>query len=140
MTKRRCSLIAGSAALVLVALLLLSGSASSAGKGDRSAPTAPTNLTLTAISETTASFSWSPSTDNSGKFSYRLRITNLKNSAYNTLATISQTQTTYTATFLTPNNPYAFASMQSTETAIVPRTAISSAPARLRILALPARR
>ena len=108
MTKRRCSLIAGSAALALVAVLLFSGSASSAGKGDRSAPSAPTNLTLTAISETTASFSWGPSTDNSGKFSYRLRITNL-NAAYNTLATISQTQTTYTANFLTPNSPYAFA-------------------------------
>ena len=109
MTTRRFSLIAGSAALALAAVLLFSGSASSAGKGDRSAPTTPTNLTLTAISETTASFSWGGSTDNSGKFSYRLRITNLKNSAYNSLATIAQTQTTYTANYLAPNSQYTFA-------------------------------
>jgi chitodextrinase len=109
MTTRRFSLIVGSAALALVAVLLFSASASSAGKGDRSAPTVPTNLTLTAISETTASFSWGASTDNSGKFSYRLRVTNLQNSAYNSLATIAQTQTTYTVNYLAPNSPYAFA-------------------------------
>jgi chitinase len=109
MTTRRLSLIVGCAALALVAVLMFSGSASSAGKGDRSAPTAPTNLTLTAISETTASFSWGGSTDNSGKLSYRLRITNLKNSAYNSLATIGQTQTTYTVQYLAPNSPYSFA-------------------------------
>ena len=109
MTTRRFSLVVASVALALVAVLLFSGSASSAGKGDRSAPTAPTNLTLTAISETTASFSWGGSTDNSGKFSYRLRITNLKNSAYNTLATIAQTQTSYTVNYLAPNSPYSFA-------------------------------
>jgi hypothetical protein len=109
MTTRRFSLIVGSAALAFVAVLLFSISASSAGKGDRSAPTVPTNLTLTAISETTASFSWGASTDNSGKFSYRLRVTNLQNSAYNSLATIAQTQTTYTVNYLAPNSPYAFA-------------------------------
>jgi len=109
MTTRRFSLIVGSAALAFAAVLLFSISASSAGKGDRSAPTVPTNLTLTAISETTASFSWGASTDNSGKFSYRLRVTNLQNSAYNSLATIAQTQTTYTVNYLAPNSPYAFA-------------------------------
>ena len=109
MSTRRFSLIVGSAALALVAVLLFSVSASSAGKGDRSAPTVPTNLTLTAISETTASFSWGASTDNSGKLSYRLRVTNLKNSAYNSLATIAQTQTTYTVNYLAPNSPYTFA-------------------------------
>jgi chitodextrinase len=109
MTTRRFSLIVGSAALALVAVLLCSNSASSAGKGDRSAPTVPTNLTLTALTETTASFSWGASTDNSGKLSYRLRITNLQNSAYNSLATIAQTQTTYTVNYLAPNSPYAFA-------------------------------
>ena len=108
MTMRRFSLVVGCAALALVAVLLFDVSASSAGKGDRSAPTAPTNLTLTAISETTASFSWGGSTDNSGKFSYRLRITNLQNSAYNSLATIAQTQTTYTVNYLAPNSPYSF--------------------------------
>ena len=109
MSTRRFSLIVGSAALALVAVLLFSASASSAGKGDRSAPTVPTNLTLTALSETTASFSWGASTDNSGKLSYRLRVTNLQNSAYNSLATIAQTQTTYTVNYLAPNSSYAFA-------------------------------
>lgn len=109
MTTRRFSLIVGSAALALIAVLLFNVSASSAGKGDRSAPTVPTNLTLTAITETTASFSWGASTDNSGKLSYRLRITNLQNSAYNSLATIAQTQTTYTVNYLAPNSPYSFA-------------------------------
>ena len=108
MTMRRFSLVVGCAALALVAVLLFDVSVSSAGKGDRSAPTAPTNLTLTAISETTASFSWGGSTDNSGKFTYRLRITNLQNSAYNSLATIAQTQTTYTVNYLAPNSPYSF--------------------------------
>lgn len=109
MITRRFSLIVGSAALALVAVLLFSDSASSAGKGDRSAPTAPTNLTLTALSETTASLSWGASTDNSGKFTYRLSVTNLNNSAYNTLTTIGQTQTTYTVKYLLSNSAYTFA-------------------------------
>ena len=89
-------------------MFLLSGSVTSAGKADRSAPTAPTSLTVTSITETTATLSWGPSTDNSGKFSYKLRINNLSNSAYNSLATISQSQTTYTAKYLATNSPYSF--------------------------------
>lgn len=110
MTTRRLSrLVVGIALLALFVSLLLSSSATSAAKGDRSAPTGPTNLRVTSITETTATLSWNPSTDNSGKLSYKLKIINLNNSAYNSLATISQTQTTYTARYLATNSPYSFA-------------------------------
>src|SRR5215213_2776889 len=91
------------------ALLFNAATSSAAGKGDKSAPTTPSNLVVTNISTTTISLSWSGSTDNSGSLSYRVRITNLNNSAYNSLATVSQSQTSYTAKFLASNNNYTFA-------------------------------
>lgn len=107
MTIRQISrLIIGIPILTLAVVLLFSGPAASAGR-DRAAPTAPANLVVTAVSDTTVSLSWQGSTDNSGKFSYKVRINNLNNS-YNTLATVSQTQTTYTAKYLASNSPYAF--------------------------------
>lgn len=109
-TQHLSRLFIGMAILALTAALLFNGSTSSAaGKGDRSAPTAPSNLVVTAITSTSISMSWQGSTDNSGKFSYKVRITNLNNSAYNSLATVSQTQTSYTAKFLASNNNYTFA-------------------------------
>ena len=111
MTTRHLSrLIIGITILALTAALLLNGSASSAapGKGDRSAPTAPANLVVTNITTTTVSLSWQGSTDNSGSLSYKVSINNLNNSAYNSLATVSQTQTSYTAKFLASNNNYTF--------------------------------
>ncbi|HEX5890314.1 MAG TPA: fibronectin type III domain-containing protein [Pyrinomonadaceae bacterium] len=110
MTTRRLSrLINLLAILAVFVVFVLTGSPASAGRGDRIAPTAPTNLRVTSITETTVTLVWNPSTDNSGKFSYRLKITNQRNSAYNSLATISQTQTTYTAKFLATGTPYSFA-------------------------------
>jgi chitodextrinase len=97
----------GTVALSLFVMFALGVSVSSAGKGDKSAPTAPSNLTATAISETTVTLVWNPSTDNSGKFSYRVQINGL-NSSYVTLATVAQTQTSYTAKYLSPNAPYTF--------------------------------
>jgi hypothetical protein len=97
-----------SAALAFTAVLLFSGQTVSAGKGDRSAPTTPANLMVTAVGDTSVSLTWQPSTDNSGKFSYKVRITNLNNSAYNSLATVSQTQTTYSAQYLATNSNYTF--------------------------------
>jgi hypothetical protein len=109
MTTRQFSrLIISIATLALTTVLLFNGSTASAGKGDRSAPTTPANLVVTAITETTVSLSWQGSTDNSGKLSYQVKITNLNNSAFNSLATVSQTQTTYTAKYLTTNSPYTF--------------------------------
>jgi len=109
MTTRQFSrLIIFSAAFAMAAVLLFSGQIVSAGKGDRSAPTAPANLMVTAVADSSVSLKWQGSSDNSGKLSYRVRITNLNNSAYNTLATVSQTQTTYTAKFLATNSNYTF--------------------------------
>src|ERR1051325_9052364 len=109
MTTRQFSrLIIFAAAFAFTAVLLFSGPRVSAGKADRSAPTTPSNLMVIGVADTSVSLKWQGSTDNSGKLSYRVRITNLNNSAYNTLATVSQTQTTYTAKFLATNSNYTF--------------------------------
>src|SRR5689334_14153055 len=108
MTTRHLSrLIIGITILGLTAALLFNGSTSSAavGKGG-SAPPAPTNLVITAITETTVSLAWQGATSKSS-FSYKVGISNV-NSSYNTLATVSQTQTTYTAKFLSPDTSYTF--------------------------------
>lgn len=109
MTTRQLSrLIIGIAAFTLIGFVLFNGPGSSAAKGDRSAPTVPANLMVTAIGDTTVSLKWNGSTDNSGKLSYRVRMVNLNNSAYNSLATVSQSQTTYTAQFLPAQSSYTF--------------------------------
>ena len=110
MTTRQVSrfIIFTAAVLAVTSILLISGPKTSAAKGDRSAPTTPANLIVTGVTETTVSLSWQGSTDNSGKLSYKVRITNLNNSAYNSLATVSQTQTTYTAKYLATNSAYTF--------------------------------
>ncbi len=110
MTTRHYSrLLVGTAVVVLIVGVLITGTTTfSAGKGDRSAPTAPTNLASGTITETSVNLSWSPSTDNSGKLSYRIRITNLKNSSVST-GSAGQTTTSYSARYLSPNTPYSFA-------------------------------
>src|SRR5690349_13256053 len=112
MTTRNLSrLIIEMTILVLTAALLFDGSASSAapaGKGDKSAPTTPSNLVVTNITTTTVSLWWQGSTDNSGSLSYKVSINNLNNSAYNSVATVAQTQTSYTAKFLSSNSNYTF--------------------------------
>lgn len=107
MTTRHYSrLLVGAAVLVLIGGLLFTGSTTfSAGKGDRSAPTAPTNLVAGGITERSVNLSWNASSDNSGKWTYRIRITNLKNST-SALASVGQTQTAYTAKYLSPGTPY----------------------------------
>ena len=109
MTTRHFSrLVIATTILGLTAALMFDGSTTSAaaGKGG-SAPTAPTNLVVTAVTETTVSLSWKASTAKSS-FSYTVRISKL-GSSYNTLGTVSQTQTTYTAKFLSPDTSYTFA-------------------------------
>jgi hypothetical protein len=101
-------LIIASVALSLLALLLFSGRIASAGKADKSAPTTPTNLVVIGITENTVSLRWNPSTDNSGKFSYRVKVNDL-NRSNTLLTTVSQTQTTYTVTYLVPFGSYSFA-------------------------------
>lgn len=96
------------AAAALLTVLLFSGRTAFAGKADRIAPTTPTNLVVTAITENTVSLKWSPSTDNSGKFSYRVRVKSL-NSFYSVQAFAGQTQTTTTVGNLAPFGKYSFA-------------------------------
>lgn len=109
-TKTLARLIIATAALALLILPLFSGRIASAqkAKGDRTAPTTPTNLVVTGVTENTVSLRWNPSTDNSGKFSYRVKI-NWWNSPSNVLATVSQTQTTYTVQHLASFGKYSFA-------------------------------
>ena len=56
---------------ILVLLASFGSSALSAQSSrDRVPPTAPTNLVVTATTETSVSLAWGPATDNSGRFSY----------------------------------------------------------------------
>jgi len=107
-TQTLARLIIATAALASLALVLFSGRTASAGKADKLAPTTPTNLIVTGVTENTVSLKWSPSTDNSGKFSYRVKVNSLT-STYNVVQTVSQTQTTYTVQYLAPFGSYSFA-------------------------------
>jgi hypothetical protein len=100
--------IIASVAVALLALLLFSGRTASAAKADKTAPTTPTNLVVTAVTENTVSLKWSPSTDNSGKFSYRVKVNSLT-SSYSVLETASQAQSAYTVSYLVPFGSYSFA-------------------------------
>jgi hypothetical protein len=91
----------------LLASLLFSGRIASAAKADKLAPTTPTNLSVTAVTENTVSLKWNASTDNSGKFSYRVRVNSLTSSS-SVLEIVSQTQTTYTVRYLVPFGSYSF--------------------------------
>ena len=66
-TQTLVRLIIATAAVALFTVSLFSGPTTSAAaaKGDKSAPTTPTNLAVTAITETTVALKWNPSTDNS---------------------------------------------------------------------------
>jgi len=107
-TQTLARLIIATAALALLASLLFSGRIASAAKADKLAPTTPTNLIVTAVTENTVSLKWNASTDNSGKFSYRVKVNSLT-SSYSVLQTVSQTQTTYTVQYLVPFGSYSFA-------------------------------
>jgi hypothetical protein len=107
-TRHYARILVGTVVLVLIVGLLFTGTTTSSAARDRTAPTAPTNLSASGITETSVNLSWNASNDNSGKWTYRLRITNLKNAAHDFLATLGQTQTAYTAKFLEPNTPYRF--------------------------------
>jgi hypothetical protein len=68
---------------------------------DRTPPTRPNNLRVTAVSAYYISLAWNPSTDNSGVFSYRVWV------SYGQTYTVPQSQTTFTL-FVVPNNTYSF--------------------------------
>lgn len=108
-TQTVARLIIATAALASLVLLFFTGPIASAGKpADRTAPSTPTNLVVTGITDNTVSLKWNPSTDNSGKFSYRVKVSSL-NSSHNELTIVSQTQSAYTVSWLVPFGSYSFA-------------------------------
>jgi chitinase len=89
-------------AVVGTLTLVVFGSAVlSAQLRDRVPPTAPTNLIVTATTEHSVSLSWSPSTDNSGRFSYLICCAG-------TTVTVSQTMTSHTLEGLQSGKTYTF--------------------------------
>ena len=108
-TQTFARLFIATAAVALLALLLFSGRTASAGKvrADTAAPTTPTNLVVTAVGDSTVSLKWNPSTDNSGKFTYRVKV-NWPNSSTNVVQTVAQTATTNTLQYLGPFSKFSF--------------------------------
>ena len=89
------------ATVLIVLALLLSPAPVLAGK-DRGAPTQPANLHTTAITATSVTLAWNPSTDNSGSVTYRIQMTSPLSLAMET------SQTNFTWTSLSPNSTYSF--------------------------------
>jgi chitodextrinase len=83
-------------------ITMLCGSSLLEAQADRTPPTTPTNLRVTAITEQTVSLAWNPSTDNSGKFSYYIA------GGVGPQIVVSQTQTSHTVTGLQPGRTYTF--------------------------------
>ena len=89
------------AAFALVLALVVVGSVAAANpRGDRTPPTTPTNLRVTSLGQTNVTLAWDPSTDKSS-FSYSVNMNGLS-------FTVSQSQTTYTLTSLSPGRTYTF--------------------------------
>ncbi len=85
----------------LVLTMLFGSSGLSAQVRDRLPPTAPTNLVVTATTEHSVSLTWSPSADNSGRFSYVICCAG-------TTVTVSQTMTSHTLEGLQSGRTYTF--------------------------------
>jgi chitodextrinase len=87
-------------------LLIVAFGASTAGatRRDRTPPTTPTNLRITATTDTTLSLAWNASTDNSGNFSYRVREIGVNDFT----VAVPQTRTTITFTRLWPERTYTY--------------------------------
>jgi chitodextrinase len=86
--------------IVLAAFAIVATSATAA---DFTPPTKPTNLRATAKTLTSISMAWNASTDNSGNFSYRVRLWGDP-----AVVTLPKTQTSYTWTGLRPGVQYYF--------------------------------
>jgi chitinase len=90
-----------STAVRILALTMVLGSPvlSAQSVRDRTPPTAPTNLVVTATTEHSMSLAWGPSTDNSGRFTYLITGTG-------TTVTVNQTQTSHTIEGLQSGKTY----------------------------------
>jgi chitodextrinase len=79
-------------AAAAVLLALVPGSSITSGQTrDRTPPTAPTSLRVTALTSYVVSLAWNPSTDNSGSFSYRIYANGYSGGT----VTVGRTSTTF---------------------------------------------
>jgi fibronectin type 3 domain-containing protein len=97
---------AAGAALALVLALAVAGPVAAGKKpppatGDKTAPTAPTNLRVTSLGQTSVTLAWDASTDNSGSFTYSV-------SKDGQGFTVPQGQTTFTIDWLSAGRTYTF--------------------------------
>ena len=76
-------------AAILAILLSVFGTSPALAARDRTPPTKPTNLRVTALTSYKLSLAWNPSTDNSGTFSYKVVVSD------GAIYTLPQTQTTF---------------------------------------------
>jgi chitodextrinase len=94
-------------ACLAVAAGLITAAAGAAGaawpRPDRTPPTAPTNFRATAVSQTSVSLAWGPSTDNVGVVSYSVWF-----DGGNGVQSVRPPQTAATFTGLRPGTSYAF--------------------------------
>jgi len=98
---------AAGAALALVLALAVAGPVGAGRKpppapsGDKTPPTAPTNLRVTSLSHKSVTLAWNASTDNSGNVTYSV---NKDGQGF----TVPQGQTTYTIDWLSAGRTYTF--------------------------------
>jgi chitodextrinase len=129
-TTRQPRFFAQAGAFALAFAIVLNSSTSSAASKDRSKPTTPGNFRVTAKTAYTVTVAWSPSSDNSGDFSYQL------SGAYHvTPAVLPKTATNHTFTALHPGNEYWFfiyakdaAGNYSGQASVTTRTLLDTTP------------
>jgi hypothetical protein len=97
---------AAGAALIVVLALAVAGPVAAGKKpppptGDKTPPSAPTNLQATDLTHTSVTLTWNPSTDNSGSVTYSVYK---DGQAF----TVPEGQTTYTIDWLSPGRTYSF--------------------------------
>lgn len=92
---------AAKVAAILLVLVSVFGTSPALAARDRTPPTKPTNLRVTALTSHNVTLAWNPSTDNSGTFSYKVWV------SYGFTHTVPQTQTTFSLGVV-PNNTYSF--------------------------------
>jgi chitodextrinase len=88
-------------ATILMVLVSVLGASPALAARDRTPPTKPTNLHVTSATSYKVSLAWSPSTDDSGSFSYRVVVSN------GAIYSVPQTQTTFDL-LVVPKSTYSF--------------------------------
>ena len=101
MNRRTILRLTARVAVVLVVISLLLSTSPALAARDRTPPTPPTNLNTTAITATSVTLAWNPSTDNSGNVTYRVHMVSPSRD-------MSTSQTSFTWNSLSPNSTYSF--------------------------------